>query len=375
MGKAEIEGLSIPTTPKETEKETEKFTFDEILENTRQAYMVDLALSQESARMALGEFSDEYIYNLPRSSPSGKEDWGSLCDKMPNGYCYYRDKKIKHVHILGVNINGAIAIMNAYMGLSISASDPVFKEDTLLINGKLITKAYWTTTVNISNKKTDTELDLPFSQDIMQKAGDGYQYNEYGKQICISKGIRNAILKVVPEDFQKRWIEEYKNNGKQASKPNPQGNKKDKPSDKPEDKPTQPTNDELTPDSAIAHFKEIDNISHLSNWYNKNSAWLNSLKPEEKSKVINAFNAKNAELVNSSDIANGGDQSNAGKDNGGNEVKPATVGQNEAIKSLAKTKGYDEESLKAMMLTIVSKDDVGDMTFDEAALVISNLQK
>jgi hypothetical protein len=211
---------------------------------------------------------------------------------------------------------------------------------------------------------------LPFLQDIMQKIGNGYQYNEYGSQICISKGMRNAILKVVPENFQKAWIEEYKNSGKQASKPNPQANKKDKPVEKPEDKPNQPEqpsdNNELTPDSAIAHFKEIDNTPHLSNWYNKNSAWLNSLKPEEKAKVISAFNARNAELVDSSD-SNDGDAQNS--------EEPATIGQDKAIKAIAKGKGYDDVALKAMMKTLTGKDDVGDMTFGEAKSVIENLQK
>lgn len=84
FAKAEIEGLNVQT---KDIQEVGKQTLDEMLESTKQAYMVDLALSQEAAQMALGEYSDEYIYNLPRASESGKADWGLLCDKMPNGYC------------------------------------------------------------------------------------------------------------------------------------------------------------------------------------------------------------------------------------------------------------------------------------------------
>jgi hypothetical protein len=357
MGKAEIEGLKTET--KETEG-TKDITLEEVLENTKQAYMVDLALSQEAAKMALGEYSDEYIYNLPRASSLGKEDWGILCDKMPGGYCYYRDKKIKHVHTVGVNINGAIAIMNAYMGLSIKPSEPVIKEFTIMQNGKLVNKAYWSTIVHITNKKTETELDLPFLQDIMQKAGDGYIYNEYGSQICVSKGMRNAILKVVPENFQKSWIEEYKN-GKTQTKPN----EKNKPFEKPKGTVEESKN-EITPDSVIKHILEIDNTKHLENWYAKNSIWLNSQKPEDKAKIVGAYNQKQAELNKPSD-------SNNGSDNTG--FNPATKAQYDTLQKLSEKKGYNKEQMEAMCLTITGIDDVADMSFEQAGQVIAELQK
>lgn len=355
MGKAEIEGLKSET------EEAKVVDLEEVLENTRQAYMVDLALSQEAAKMALGEYSDEYIYNLPRASNSGKEDWGILCDKMPGGYCYYRAKNIKHVHTVGVNINGAIAIMNAYMGLSIKPSEPVIKEFTIMQNGKLVSKAYWSTIVHISNKKTETELELPFLQDVMQKAGDGYIYNEYGSQICVSKGMRNAILKVVPENFQKAWIEEYKGNKAQTTPA-----KKDKPAEKPKatEKESEP-NETKTADSVIAHINEIDNIKHLENWYAKNSVWLNSQKAEDKAKIVNVYNQKQAELDKPNEANNG--------NNG--TFNPATKGQYDTIQKLAEKKGYNKEQMESMCLTIVGIDDVADMSFEQAAQVISDLQK
>ena len=363
VNKAEIEGL---TTTKTKETDTEKVSLDEILENTKQAYMVDLTLSQEAARMALGEYADEYIYNVPRASNQGKEDWGALCDKMPNGYCYYRANKIKHVHTVGVNINGAIAIMNAYMGLSIKPSDPIIKEFTILQDGKLINKSYWSTIVHITNKKTETELDLPFLQDVMQKTGNGYIFNEYGSQICVSKGMRNAILKVVPENFQKTWIEEYKGNGKEQKATN----KKEKPKDAETDKPNA-NNAEMTAEFAIGHINGIDNISHLINWYNKNSAWMNKLKAEDKTSVIDAYNAKHDILAATN--ANKNDQPNDEAAN--TDFNPATKPQYDTIMKLSEKKGYDREQLDAACTAITGVEDVADMSFEQASLVIAELQK
>jgi hypothetical protein len=365
--KAEIEGLK--TATKEQVTETDKVSLDEILENTKQAYMVDLTLSQEAAKMALGEYTDEYIYNVPRASNQGKEDWGALCDKMPNGYCYYRTNKIKHIHTVGVNINGAIAIMNAYMGLSIKPSDPVIKEFTILQDGKLINKSYWSTIVHITNKKTETELDLPFLQDVMQKTGNGYMFNEYGSQICVSKGMRNAILKVVPENFQKTWIEEYKGNGKQEKT-----GKKEKPTNKPDDAETDKpggNSTEMTAESAIEHINEIDNISHLINWYNKNSAWMNKLKADEKTSVIDAYNAKHDILA-----ATNANKNNQPNDEASNaDFNPATKPQYDTIMKLSEKKGYDREQLDAACKVITGIEDVADMSFEQASLVIAELQK
>ncbi len=353
MEKAVIEGLE---TKESKGKEEDKHTLDEIIENTKQSYMIDLVLSQEAAKMALGEYSDEYIYNIPRASDSGKEDWGSLCDKMPNGYCYYRANKIKHVHVIGVNINGAIAIMNAYMGLTIKPSDPEIKEFTILQDGKIITKSYWHTTVHISNKKTETELDLPFLQDVMQKSGKGYIYNEYGSQICISKGMRNAILKVVPENFQRKWIEEYKSNGKEIPKAGTSKAGKTEAqsgSNKGENK----GNEEMTADSAIEHINSIEAIEHLSNWYNKNSAWVNKQAPADKKRIVEAFNSKRDQLNKPTETAN-----------------PATTEQYETIRQIAQQLGYDPDQLDALCKSLTGFDDIGDMDMSQAETVLNQLK-
>ncbi len=337
--KAEIEGLQLKEKPKET-KDEEKLSLDEILENTMQAFKVEQMLSSEAAKMAIGAYDDEVIYNIPRRSSIGKEDWGILCDKIPGG-CIYRKNKEKHVHTIGVGINGAIKIMNAYGGLEIEPSDPEMKELTFLENGKLVTKAYWGTKVLGINKKTDTKLTLPYMHPVMKKTGDYYQFDEYGMQVCVSKGLRNLILKLVPENIQQKWIKEYME-APTETKDKPKDKPKEKPDDKPSDnKPPENGTAELTVESAIAHINAIEALVHLTNWYNKNANWVNKLKSEDKKKVVDIFNAKKDQLSKPS-----------GKT--GNETPMATSDQYNSMQALAQELGYDPDQIIQQVATTIA---------------------
>jgi hypothetical protein len=365
--KAEILGLD--TQPKETSVRSEdpKQLLDEILENSLQALKVEQMLSSEAAKMAIGVYSDEVIYNIPRRSSIGKEDWGILCDKIPGG-CPNRRNKEKHVHTIGVGINGAIKIMNTYGGMDIEPSEPEIKEITLLENGKLITKAYWTTKVVGINKKTDTKLSLPFMQPTMKKTGDYYQFDEFGMQICVSKGLRNLILKLIPENIQQKWIKEYMEASTSATekledKPKADATKENKPTG---DVPN--GDSELTVDSAIEHINGIGSITHLSNWYNKNATWVNKLKSEDKKKVVEVFNAKKDALSIP--------PANAPAGNGKTDVPElATTAQYEAIRELAQELGYDPDQLDAISQSLVGTNDIPGMRVEQANMILIELQK
>lgn len=297
INKAEILGLDMQN--KETKKE-DKVTLDEIIESSMQAFKVEQMLSSEAAKMAIGAYDDEVLYNIPRRSSIGKEDWGILCEKIPGG-CINRRNKEKHVHTIGVGINGAIKIMNAYGGLEIEPSDPEMKELTFLENGKLVTKAYWGTKVMGINKKTDTKLTLPFMHPVMKKTGDYYQFDEYGMQICVSKGLRNLILKLIPENIQQKWIKEYMEAPVEKPKNKPQDNPKEKNNNPSGNKPEN-GDAELTVESAIEYINAIEVLTHLTNWYNKNANWVNKLKSEDKKKVVDVFNAKKDAFSTSNDF-------------------------------------------------------------------------
>jgi len=370
MGKAEILGLETKET-KET-KEDKIMTLDELIDSTKEAHLIELELSKEATRLAMGESSDEYIYNIPRETKDyGKEDCGIMCDKMPRGYCKYRAEKQKHIHTLGVNINGALVIMNAYMGLDIEPSDPEIKEFTMLENGKLITKAYWYVNVKGVNKKTEVKLSLPFMQPTMKKSGNYYTYDEYGSQIAVSKAVRNLILKIVPGNFQQNWIREYMENPAE---------KKNKPKDNPKDKPGTSTgkedplnpiengNTELTIESAIEKINAIDALPHLSNWYNKHANWVNKLKSEDKHKVVDVFNKKKDQLsVPLKDSP---------PSNRNTELPElATTTQYEAIRDLAQELGYSPDQLDEICKTLVGNDDIPGMTTTQANIVLIELQK
>jgi len=342
MGKATIEGLKTET--KDTEK-TE--TLDEILEHTRESHIIELELSKEATRLALGESSDEYIYNIPRQAEYGQIDCGPMCDKMPRGYCKYRADKAKHVHTLGITINGAMVIMNAYMGLEIIPSDPEIKEYTIMENGKLVTKSYWYVSVKGINSKTETKLTLPFMQPVLKKSGNYYNFDEYGPQIAISKAIRNIVLKIVPGNFQQSWIKDYV----EGTKP------KDKPKDKPSDKQSDNVG-EMSVDSAIEHLQSIESITHLSNWYNKNSNWINKLKTDEKKKVVETFNAKKDQLSKPPE-----------------EIQMATTEQYNKIKSLAEQLGYSPDDLDILTKNLTGSSDIPGMSAENAELIFVELQK
>lgn len=342
MGKAVIEGLKSET--KETEK-TE--TLDEILEHTRESHIIELELSKEATRLALGESSDEYIYNIPRQAEYGQIDCGPMCDKMPRGYCKYRADKAKHVHTLGININGAMVIMNAYMGLEIIPSDPEIKEYTIMENGKLVTKSYWYVSVKGVNSKTETKLTLPFMQPTLKKSGNYYNFDEYGPQIAISKAIRNIVLKLVPGNFQQSWIKDYM----EGTKP------KDKPKEKITDKPSDNAG-EMSVESAIEHLNSIESITYLSNWYNKNSNWINKLKTEDKRKVVDTFNAKKDQLSKPPE-----------------DKAMATVEQYESIKALAEKLGYSPDDLDTLCQSMIGSTDIPGMSAENAGLVLAELQK
>lgn len=360
MGKAEIEGLKME--PKEN-KEEKELTLDEIIENTKESHLIELELSKEATRLAMGESSDEYIYNIPRETKDyGKEDWGIMCDKMPRGYCKCRADKKTHVHTLGVNISGALVIMNAYMGLDIEPSDPEIKEFTMLDNGKLITRSYWYVNVKGKNKKTEITLTLPFMQPTMKKSGNYYNFDEHGPQITVSKAIRNLILKIVPGDFQRNWIKDYME-GPEKPKDKPKDKTKDKPEDKPSgNKPSENGTTELTIDSAIELINAIDNVPHLSNWYNKNANWFGKLKTEERKKITDCFNAKKDQLSNPS----------GGKDN---EVPMATSDQYNTMQALAQELSYDPEQFNAICISLVGTDDVPGMTFEQAGEILTALKQ
>lgn len=362
MEKAEILGLKT----QEDEEKVDTRTLDEMIENTeKHSHAIEVALSQEAARIAGGQYDMDFVYNIPRWSPGGKSDWGILCEKMPSGCTL---KGTPHVHTLGINITGALEIMNTYMGLDVEVSEPKIETFTFLDKGKAMSKAYWTTSVKIFNNKTDTKLNVPYQAPVMMATGQGEKYNEYGSLICATKGLRKAILMSVPTNLQKEWIDAYKGISQKA-KPTANTTTKKAPA---EEKKPEP---ELTPAEAMSHITTITNSIHLTNWFTKYNAWFSTLKAEDRERVLAVFNAKQEELSKQ-----GVTEETKDEPADQPQVKPEdkillTGSQLDAITKIAKSKDMTAEFIKEMIGQMFGVDKVSELSKEQATKLIGELQK
>ena len=384
--KAEIEGLTQDDS-EEKEKDNEP-SLDEILEKTKQAMVVEATINDEATKMAVGAYSEDVVYNIPRLTGIGKEDWGVVCDKMPGG-CPYKGRK--HIHTLGIGINGAIKIANAYGGIKITAQNPEIKEITFLDKGKMVSMAFWTSSVTGINTKTENELTLPYQHPAMKKTKTGwddkakktlygYEFDEYGAQICTSKNIRNTILKLIPDNVQAKWIREYSEDTPASEPEKPkekkEETKKQEAKDKPKDKSKEDNVIELQEETLEWALDYLENkikaLRHMENWYAKHSAWISSLPSEEKAQIVDAYNTKQAEFAAQQE---GSSEDESETDQGDDTPKPATVAQDATIKKLAKNKGMTVADLGKFCLETTGVEETADMTYEQAAMVIAEIQK
>lgn len=383
--KAEIAGLNV--------ENREDIDLEAVFEETKQARLdaqeIEFALSQEAVKIATGTFSDDVIYNKPvRTSNEklGKLDWGQACNKIG---CQYKGKDV-HVHILGIGITGAYRLATAYGDIDIEALSPPEIKDLMFIEGgQPVLRSVWQSMVKVTNRKTNSSLELPYQVPVMSQNKSGwdkknnkpiysYEFNDYGFQICYSKNVRNAILAVIPENVRQKWIEEYLEEPKvdpktekkatpKAEKPAEEKPKEQAPPPQEEKTPVEPQG-EMTVDGAIAHIQTIESRKHLENWYRKYSAWISKQGTKDKANVLLAYNQKNESF----DIP----QDNTGEDTGNDDgFNPATVAQSNAIKNLAKAKGITDEALAKLCLDTVGVDDVADMSLEQASEVITKLQE
>lgn len=195
----------------------EKVGVDEILENIDLDQdvvfkILDKDLTKEISDSLSGHFSPDLIYNKPFSTDGGRVDHGHVCDVMNYGRgCSYRDRKQKHIHVVGVGYMGALTALRAYGQMSVKVEQCPELNDA---GGDLTWFAY----AEATDHHTNITIGRWYGEKLMLATRKGSIEKEHAMSIAQSKAMRNVILALLPKDLMAMWIADYKA-GKKAFNP------------------------------------------------------------------------------------------------------------------------------------------------------------
>ena len=206
MGKAKVENASIDKLEVEEEKEVD---WEELvkLPDTEQFRIMDSRLTTEIVDQLRGHYTEDLIYNIPRTG--GSKNTHPECDKMRGG-CPYKGKS-NHIHILGVGYQGALTAMRAYGQLKAYVQE----RPEVVEEGE---KLYWAAYAEVTDGHNGNAIGRWYLESVLLTTRRGVIEKEFASSVAQSKALRNCILALIPHALLKQWIDDYRA-GKQPFDP------------------------------------------------------------------------------------------------------------------------------------------------------------
>lgn len=163
--------------------------------------LISEELQAEVISTVRSQFTGSVMYNIPRRSSNGKMSWPA-CDRMPNGYCPYKDTD-KHIHIVDVGIHGALVAAGVYGNLEFGSEDaPTIREEG--------DKLYWVVEVFCNDLVRGNRIKRWEFEPVMKRdRSGGFYEDEFAMKTVQSKGIRNMILAIIPPQLRELWKQDY----------------------------------------------------------------------------------------------------------------------------------------------------------------------
>ena len=207
MGKAEaakVKGIKTNEEEKQVLDQILEKVDTEALEQAQVFRIIDAGLTKEIREMMQGHYSQEYIYNYPRKSETGRKTWKE-CDLMRGG-CPYKGK-VEHIHIVGVGIQGAMAAMRSYGEMDAE----VVEKPRVVEEGGV---NYWAACATAVDHHTGNKLTRWYHEPLLYSTRQGSREKDAGDGIAQSKALRNVVLPLMPSDLMNEWLERYRSGGK-----------------------------------------------------------------------------------------------------------------------------------------------------------------
>lgn len=208
------------------------------LPDTEQFRIMDARLTNEIVDQLRGHFTEELVYNIPRSG--GSKNTHPECDRMKGG-CPYKGKT-NHIHILGIGYQGALTAMRAYGQLKAYVQErPEVVEEA--------DKLYWAAYAEVTDGHNGNALGRWYLETVLLTTKRGVIEKEFASSVAQSKALRNCILGLIPRDLINAWLEDYRRGkapfdpkrtkemgyDKQTTSPQPSRRPRPKTQDKPQE--------------------------------------------------------------------------------------------------------------------------------------------
>ena len=185
--------------------EEEEVNWEELvkLPDTEQFRIMDARLTNEIVDQMRGHFTEELVYNIPRTG--GSKNTHPECDRMKNG-CPYKGKS-NHIHILGIGYQGALTAMRAYGQLKAYIQErPEVVEEA--------EKLYWAAYAEVTDGHNGNALGRWYLETVLLTTRRGVIEKEFASSVAQSKALRNCILGLIPRDLINAWLEDYRSGKK-----------------------------------------------------------------------------------------------------------------------------------------------------------------
>ena len=185
--------------------EEEEVNWEELvkLPDTEQFRIMDARLTNEIVDQMRGHFTEELVYNIPRTG--GSKNTHPECDRMKNG-CPYKGKS-NHIHILGIGYQGALTAMRAYGQLKAYIQErPEVVEEA--------EKLYWAAYAEVTDGHNGNALGRWYLETVLLTTKRGVIEKEFASSVAQSKALRNCILGLIPRDLINAWLEDYRSGKK-----------------------------------------------------------------------------------------------------------------------------------------------------------------
>jgi hypothetical protein len=198
MAETKVSDAKIGQMKVEEEKEVD---WEELvkLPDTEQYRIMDARLTNEIVDQMRGHFTEELVYNIPRTG--GSKNTHPECDRMKGG-CTYKGKS-NHIHILGIGYQGALTAMRAYGQLKAYIQErPEVVEEA--------EKLYWAAYAEVTDGHNGNALGRWYLETVLLTTKRGVIEKEFASSVAQSKALRNCILGLIPRDLINAWLEDYR---------------------------------------------------------------------------------------------------------------------------------------------------------------------